>query len=404
MPTTSCRLLHIVTCTKTTSKWDHILLLSQYYCSQHARTPGHRHASVDTARIILPRLHEHVVTSVVERVSIRPPGLKRPKSPDAKTYTDHSIQQSTTSTTSPLLWEQSSFTDVSPPSPELCDSSYSTLPSPSDPKAIEYPDLYALPKEEFDQDIKPEQIFDFGSFDHWIGWDEPAENALSPTTTNFCPELKMEPTTPNMKYQNCSLTNGREESGGVFVDDQINQPLFQTADQPHENLYSTPLSWSPPAVTSNIRNSEPYGLAPALSPRQQSRLIAQAMPSRSRACPSSPSSASSPEPERCNGRKRKSTSYASEDEDEDNHSPQPTSNGRHPPVKKTAHNMIEKRYRTNLNDKIAALRESVPSLRVITKRNSKGEEVVEDLQGLTPAHKLNKVSSTPAAGSYFCCQ
>jgi hypothetical protein len=28
------------------------------------------------------------------------------------------------------------------------------------------------------------------------------------------------------------------------------------------------------------------------------------------------------------------------------------------PPKKTAHNMIEKRYRTNLNDKIAALRDS----------------------------------------------
>ena len=54
-------------------------------------------------------------------------------------------------------------------------------------------------------------------------------------------------------------------------------------------------------------------------------------------------------------------------------------------------NMIEKRYRTNLNDKIAALRDSVPSLRVISKKNSRGEEIQEDLQGLTPAHKLNKV-------------
>lgn len=38
--------------------------------------------------------------------------------------------------------------------------------------------------------------------------------------------------------------------------------------------------------------------------------------------------------------------------------------GRQQPVKKTAHNMIEKRYRTNLNDKITALRDSVPSLRI----------------------------------------
>jgi hypothetical protein len=56
--------------------------------------------------------------------------------------------------------------------------------------------------------------------------------------------------------------------------------------------------------------------------------------------------------------------------------------------------MIEKRYRTNLNDKIAALRDSVPSLRVMGKKGSRGE-LHEDLQGLTPAHKLNKVSQPP---------
>jgi hypothetical protein len=58
--------------------------------------------------------------------------------------------------------------------------------------------------------------------------------------------------------------------------------------------------------------------------------------------------------------------------------------------------MIEKRYRTNLNDKIAALRQSVPSLRVTEKSiNGNGRrgggDVMEDLEGLTPANKLNKV-------------
>ena len=57
--------------------------------------------------------------------------------------------------------------------------------------------------------------------------------------------------------------------------------------------------------------------------------------------------------------------------------------------------MIEKRYRTNLNDKIAALRDSIPSLRVAAKNSSHGEgsqeDVQEDLQGLSPALKLNKV-------------
>lgn len=75
------------------------------------------------------------------------------------------------------------------------------------------------------------------------------------------------------------------------------------------------------------------------------------------------------------------------------------------PVKKTAHNMIEKRYRTNINDKIAALRDSVPSLRIMTK-SARGEDTTEDreeLHGLTPAHKLNKatVGNLSVYGFFF---
>jgi hypothetical protein len=57
------------------------------------------------------------------------------------------------------------------------------------------------------------------------------------------------------------------------------------------------------------------------------------------------------------------------------------------PAKKTAHNMIEKRYRTNLNDKFAVLRDSVPSLGV-TSRSGRGEDTTEDreeLHGCGPA-------------------
>lgn len=314
-------------------------------------------------------------------------------------------QKNTAFSTSPFLWEQSPNTSGRLPSPEFCDSSASTLPSPTFATPVTYPNLYTLPAVELDQDIKANQDYDLGSFDDWIGWDDSCDRALSPEATDFFPELKVEPMSPNMKdlelqrVPNSAQNN--EEAAAVFGDDQVNQPLFQTAGQPTENLYSTPLSWSPPAQTSDIRNSQAYMMAPALSPRQQSKLIAQAMPSRSNTYPSSPSSASSPEPEHRNGLKRKSTSYASDDEDDDSHSPPATSNGRHPRVKKTAHNMIEKRYRTNLNDKIAALRDSVPSLRVITKRNSRGEEVMEDLQGLTPAHKSNKATILSKATEYI---
>jgi hypothetical protein len=80
------------------------------------------------------------------------------------------------------------------------------------------------------------------------------------------------------------------------------------------------------------------------------------------------------------------------------------SSGKGAPIKKTAHNMIEKRYRTNLNDKIAALRDSVPSLRVMSRATANGEEEEddgEDLGGLTPAHKLNKATVLSKATEYI---
>jgi len=62
--------------------------------------------------------------------------------------------------------------------------------------------------------------------------------------------------------------------------------------------------------------------------------------------------------------------------------------------------MIEKRYRTNLNDKIAALRDSVPSLRNAS-RGNEDEIDEEDLDGLTPAHKLNKATILSKATEYI---
>ncbi|RKU49077.1 hypothetical protein DL546_004306 [Coniochaeta pulveracea] len=97
-------------------------------------------------------------------------------------------------------------------------------------------------------------------------------------------------------------------------------------------------------------------------------------------------------------RKRKSSADVDVDDDDDDED----GDGQQP-VKKTAHNMIEKRYRTNLNDKIAALRDSVPALRIMSK-SARGEDTTEDreeLQGLTPAHKLNKATVLSKATEYI---
>jgi hypothetical protein len=149
----------------------------------------------------------------------------------------------------------------------------------------------------------------------------------------------------------------------------------------------------------------------SLTPAQQEKLRNIAMPAHlqyhsPKSEPSPPSLSgdmhksganSSPEPldgmSKANSRKRKSSADVDDDEDCEDDENQP--------VKKTAHNMIEKRYRTNLNDKIAALRDSVPSLRIMSK-SAKGEDTTEDreeLHGLTPAHKLNKATVRSHPGS-----
>lgn len=74
---------------------------------------------------------------------------------------------------------------------------------------------------------------------------------------------------------------------------------------------------------------------------------------------------------------------------------------------KSAHNVIEQRYRNKINDKFAALQNSVPTLRVLAKRQGKSKfdeddedndyegatysaDVLDNLEGLEPATKLNK--------------
>ncbi|CCE62196.1 hypothetical protein TPHA_0C00390 [Tetrapisispora phaffii CBS 4417] len=62
---------------------------------------------------------------------------------------------------------------------------------------------------------------------------------------------------------------------------------------------------------------------------------------------------------------------------------------------KKSNNIVEKRYRSNINEKMTYLKEIVPSLRVASKREN-GIPIIKedsiDLDGLQPAKKLNKAS------------
>ncbi|KAM7195227.1 sterol regulatory element-binding protein 1 [Naviculisporaceae sp. PSN 640] len=193
-------------------------------------------------------------------------------------------------------------------------------------------------------------------------------------------------------------------------------PQSTTAAGVDPSLYAPTLSIPNglPSTGNLVRPEIPQHLRNTLTPAQQERLKTIAMPPHlqyhSPKSAGSPDSASSghfkpgtagsspelPDASKSGSRKRKSSADIDDDDDDDD------LDG-HQPVKKTAHNMIEKRYRTNLNDKIAALRDSVPALRIMSK-SARGEDTTEDreeLHGLTPAHKLNKATVLSKATEYI---
>lgn len=107
-------------------------------------------------------------------------------------------------------------------------------------------------------------------------------------------------------------------------------------------------------------------------------------------------SSNSPDPPKKRGGRKRKAEIEQEQREQNGDSQE---DGDEPPEKKTTHNVIEKRYRNNLNDKIVELRSAVPSLRAMGRAN-RGDES-EDLEGLTAAHKLNKATIMAKATEYI---
>ncbi|KAF2005597.1 hypothetical protein P154DRAFT_518355 [Amniculicola lignicola CBS 123094] len=169
-----------------------------------------------------------------------------------------------------------------------------------------------------------------------------------------------------------------------------------SAEQQQQNGFYSPPIWEQQRGTDNTMFSPGTYDQPGMSSTHNPPTSTPSL-HHSPSSPNNGSSAqSSPEPAPpTTSKKRKSTS-----EESDKVSGK---GSKQPPIKKTAHNMIEKRYRTNLNDKIAALRDSVPSLRVMSRVNGGTieDDDPEDLEGLTPAHKLNKATVLSKATEYI---
>ncbi|KAJ2903909.1 putative helix-loop-helix dna-binding domain-containing protein [Zalerion maritima] len=238
--------------------------------------------------------------------------------------------------------------------------------------------------------------------DDWINWEDDNKAADLFKSEPFEPDLN---SVPPRNLPHSPAVNPMELSNPAQADDV---PFGQEGVNDNQPLFSNPQ----PEVSSTTQQQPtsiipPHGIkrSPSASPQMSHQ-------------PTSSASARYP------SRKRKSSSSGDSHSARSSASPPPGPRhvgGVNAP-KKTAHNMIEKRYRTNLNDKIAALRDSVPALRVMVHRleaaqqgvgvgnggavsseEADGEDMLmkEDLGGLAPAHKLNKATILGKATEYI---
>ncbi len=197
------------------------------------------------------------------------------------------------------------------------------------------------------------------------------------------------------------------------------EPMLQFTAAPALHAYPTPVSTVPNMSLPFGRptvSAFPFTGAPAARPipavrshargadrgrKSKGKSKAKEKPSLASPTESSPASSIAPKthlpsPEPPSPPKRPSIKRQRPEDDEDE-----ASSAQLPPHR-LAHTVIEKRYRTNLNDKISALRDSIPALRAMCRSSSdEGDYGAVDLDGLAPAQKINKGAVMAKATEYI---
>ncbi|KAK3901072.1 hypothetical protein C8A05DRAFT_16694 [Staphylotrichum tortipilum] len=216
--------------------------------------------------------------------------------------------------------------------------------------------------------------FGFPTTDAWTAW-EAAE--LSPEPENLFGAPQTFSPCPTSNPALTPAINPKDLAVAVAVPAQVQVQVPQYFQSPQVMMAAVPLPIQQQHMHTQMQ-LQPLAALPTTLPAS----------TPSTAIPSRTTTATKRYPSR--GLKRKSSTdrsspTSSSDNDDDEppaKSPIPPA-GRHPvkvkvepkekeptpAPKKTAHNMIEKRYRTNLNDKITQLREAVPSLRLMAQRS-----------------------------------
>ncbi|KAH8666462.1 hypothetical protein BX600DRAFT_273859 [Xylariales sp. PMI_506] len=177
--------------------------------------------------------------------------------------------------------------------------------------------------------------------------------------------------------------SSEEDSFSMALDDDFpKREPGQTPSVAPERLYSTPLSWDKPQA--GVRNDSYFNVNPSFNDPERQRLLAIAMgsgiapttdsrngtamdfnfdfhpsPTATSETGSNPPEARRKNSAAKNSRSNSRSGQITPPEGVDKIKDKPRSSDR------AAHNDIERKYRTNLKDRIAELREAIPSLRSI---------------------------------------
>ena len=207
----------------------------------------------------------------------------------------------------------------------------------------------------------PLSSFDWSQWEDWTQWDEDTDLLNSPgrpvtEDTGSYPDLVPEGAREAV-YPSSSSSSGAGRvlgHGQVPLDPPFQWPKDLTTPWTEEFLNLDSLGEAPTGLIRDMRGDSQEESSPSDSIIHFSDFTRQSQSSTASDSWSPLVPLPSPSQESLN-RKRKSS--ASKEDDES------TSGGRrHLPRAKMAHNIVEKRYRTNLNDKIDALRDILPNL------------------------------------------
>ncbi|EXF83955.1 helix-loop-helix DNA-binding domain-containing protein [Colletotrichum fioriniae PJ7] len=295
---------------------------------------------------------------------------------------------------------------------------------PPMPQSMSPPELSPLSfydtQADFSADSAPSRgspvspVFPTSSFQLPTGGDWPAyfeKPALSPDLDVFYGESFGSPMS-FLSPQNLTLSPSANPSdlmsdAVAFGREGINdtQPLFQNLDAPAR---PQPQPQQPAKSPRQARTTS----APSSSRPEQSRPQQQHHQQQQRQQQQQTQTTQRTSP-RNNDLKRKSSASSASTRSA---SPEPPARRtKHSEPSKNPHNMIEKRYRVNINEKIIALRDAVPSLRCVVQHTENPQaaaaaaaaesdeaiDVVEELGGLMPARKLNKATILSKATEYI---